>query len=251
MSYNPDQGSYPGAFPPGSGYGLYGSGGVTETPSQPLPLRDAVSQLPTQYFRVLTKPGASTFAQENGKAAWNIIWMQILILAVISTIFSIINIFIQHPAKITPIRNGGVLNSILAVSQAIISLGPVSGTIIHLLWAVAGFFAGTGIYYLIARAFRGQGTWKQHVYSTLLISTPLRLFYGLVGLISIVNINMLLFLVMTIYQLILQVYMTMAVHRLSGGRATMAVLLLPIALFILACVATVIIVALLISSLHK
>lgn len=40
----------------------------------------------------------------------------------------------------------------------------------------------------------------------------------------------------SIYEIVLMVFMTMAVHRLGGGRATLAVLLLPLILFLLACI---------------
>lgn len=42
--------------------------------------------------------------------------------------------------------------------------------------------------------------------------------------------------------------MTMAVHRLSGGKATFAVLILPIAAFVLACVLAGIIIAVIAAS---
>src|SRR5690348_14006544 len=44
----------------------------------PLPLREAIKQLPRQYWKVLTRPGAATFAEEMGKAEWGIIWAQLL-----------------------------------------------------------------------------------------------------------------------------------------------------------------------------
>ncbi|GCE02995.1 YIP1 family protein [Dictyobacter aurantiacus] len=251
MSYNPDQGSYPGAFPPGSGYEPYGPGDVTETPSQPLPLREAVCQLPIQYFRVLTRPNASTFMREKGKAAWNIIWAQVLMLTVISAIFTILRIIILPPTRVIPIRNGSVLNSMLMALQAINSLGPAFEVIVYVIWAVVAFFLSTSINYLIARIFGGRGTFKQYSYSSLLISTPRRVADGLIGLIPIASINALFIMGTFVYQVILQIYMTMAVHRLRGGRATMAVLLLPIIIVILACIAAFLIVAMLLASLHK
>ncbi|HET7638058.1 MAG TPA: hypothetical protein VFK47_04890 [Ktedonobacteraceae bacterium] len=51
-----------------------------------------------------------------------------------------------------------------------------------------------------------------------------------------------------VYQIVLQVFMTMAVHRLSGGKATFAVLILPIAALVLACVLAGIIIAVIAAS---
>ncbi|HEU5369713.1 MAG TPA: hypothetical protein VFU69_14670, partial [Ktedonobacterales bacterium] len=36
----------------------------------PRSLWEAIKQLPKQYWRILTKPGAATFAEEMGKARW-------------------------------------------------------------------------------------------------------------------------------------------------------------------------------------
>ncbi len=57
--------------------------GMPPVQAAPLPLGEAIRQLPNQYIRVLTKPSAATFAVEQGKAAWNIVWIQLLIYAVI------------------------------------------------------------------------------------------------------------------------------------------------------------------------
>src|SRR5215470_2509777 len=56
----------------------------------PLPLGEAIRQLPQQYIRVLTKPSAATFAEEQGKAAWNIVWAQLLGIAILSAIFTLL-----------------------------------------------------------------------------------------------------------------------------------------------------------------
>src|SRR5690349_15732658 len=67
-------------------------------PVAPLPLGEAVRQLPNQYIRIVTRPGAATFAQEQGKAAWNIIWVQLAILTVISVITSFVIFNVTMPA---------------------------------------------------------------------------------------------------------------------------------------------------------
>jgi hypothetical protein len=64
-----------------------------------------------------------------------------------------------------------------------------------------------------------------------IISGVLSIIIGALGLPSLVS--SLLGLVVGIYDIILRIFMTMGVHRLSGGKATLAVLLLPILLFLL------------------
>ncbi|GHO89336.1 Yip1 family protein [Dictyobacter formicarum] len=245
MSYDLNQGDHPSAYPPlGSGYEPHKSGGYAEPSQQPLLLGEAMRQLPAQYFRVFTKPSAATFAQEKGKAAWNIIWVQALILVIITAIFRVIKILITPTHQTTnTINTNNPLNAILAPLQALNTMDPVSSVIVFQIWAIVGLFIGVGIYFLIAKVCGGQGTFLQHMYSTLLIQIPMSIFNGLISLITIISINTLIFLIVGIYQIVLQVYMTMAVHRLNGGRATLAVLIIPIVLFILTCAA----VALLIS----
>ncbi|MGH2479391.1 MAG: hypothetical protein ACRDHW_07035, partial [Ktedonobacteraceae bacterium] len=41
--------------------------------SHPLPLNQAVRELPRQYWKILAKPGVRAFAEEHGKAEWGII----------------------------------------------------------------------------------------------------------------------------------------------------------------------------------
>jgi hypothetical protein len=64
-----------------------------------------------------------------------------------------------------------------------------------------------------------------------LISSILVVASGTLGLPSFVS--SLAAMAVGIYQIVLQVFMTMGIHRLSGGKATLAVLLLPIILFVL------------------
>src|SRR5437764_689764 len=95
----PNYGTPPNYGPPpsyqqqnyGTPYGAlnYGQPGYgTPVASAPLPLGEAVRQLPNQYIKVLTKPSVLTFDQEKGKAAWDIVWVQLIILAVGFTVLS-------------------------------------------------------------------------------------------------------------------------------------------------------------------
>lgn len=194
------------------------------TPPQtvPLPLEQAIKELPRQYVKVLTKPSANTFAQEMGKASWNIVWAQLIGYAILTAILSYISSLIMP----NPFSTIGTT-----------TLNPVMIQLIH--WGltlrltpliILSFFIGTGIRYLIAKAFRGQGTFLAQGYTDLLFSVPLGILSALVSRVPLLG-SVVAFGV-SIYAIVLHIFSIMAVHRLSGGKAT-AVVLIPVAVGIL------------------
>jgi hypothetical protein len=206
--------------PPPPPYGMP----VDAPPVTPLPLSEAIRQLPDQYVRVVTRPGATTFAQEQGKASWDIVWVQLAFFTVISVLasFVVFNVtMFAYPGMAESPQNVQVIRSVAGVFPlSYIILTPLS------------FFIGTGIYHLIAKAFGGQGTFLAYCYSYMLFYVPLGIVSLILSMIPFVNY---LGFAVGIYEIVLMVFMTMAVHRLSGGKATLAVLILPIALIVLAC----------------
>ena len=217
--YNPNQGGY--------GYGA----------SVPLPLSEAVSQLPNQYISVLTKPSAFTFAAEMGKASWDIVWVQLIASAIITGILGYMRTLIpgalmtyNYPNSESPLSSS-TLQAIILSSSSIASI-----IIIPL-----SFFIGQGIIYLIAKAFGGTGTFLRQGYTYLLISVPLGIISSALGLIPILG-GFVAF-GLGIDGIVLQIFSLMAVHRLSGGKAT-AVVLIPIAIVIVLAIVVGIIVAL-------
>jgi len=206
---------------------------VDVPPVTPLPLSEAIRQLPDQYVRVVTRPGAATFAQEQGKASWDIVWVQLAVFTVISVVANFVIFNVTMPAS--PGMNAS------PQSMQIIRIFSGEFPLSYIILTPLSFFIGTGINYLIARAFGGRGTFLAYCYSYLLFYVPL----GIVALI----LNMIPFLnylgiAVGIYEIVLLVFMTMAVQRLSGGKATLAVLILPITLIVLACAIGVIAVGL-------
>ena len=216
--YGPQSGQY-GTPPPQNPYGVppgYGYGGPP--PSAPLPLGEALRQLPNQYMRVITKPSAATFAQEIGKASWDIVWVQLLIYAVISALLSYISIlFMPNRFNFT----GAAATPMPAGTLQAITLGSSFGLVILV---PLFFFIGIGITYLIAKAFKGTGTFVAQSYAVLLYSVPLGIISSLLGLIPI--LGTVVSLAVGIYDIVLAIFAVMAVHRLSGGKAT-AVILIP------------------------
>src|SRR5438270_13918176 len=133
MAWNPNQGQPDN---PNTGYGpppnpynappnpyatpTYGPPGYQGGPgyypppqSAPLPLREAIRNLPNQYIKVITKPGPMTFAEEMGKASWDIVWVQLIFYAIISTILSYLATLISGTNLNTPTSGGSVNPALL------------------------------------------------------------------------------------------------------------------------------------------
>jgi hypothetical protein len=198
----------------------YGGGYI---PQQPLPLSVALQQLPRQYWKVLTQPSPQTIAAELGKASWDIILLQLLFQGIIAAIASFLSSLLNISA--TSFLGGSASSAAVAGGM---SLGFSLGEIILV---PLGFFIGAGIYYGLARAFGGQGSFLQQAYAATLFSVPLGVVGAVLGLIPCVG--SLAALAIGIYSIVLYIFAIMAVHRLSGGSAS-AVVLIPIAvLFVL------------------
>ncbi|GAC1355146.1 MAG: hypothetical protein NVS4B11_27580 [Ktedonobacteraceae bacterium] len=227
-------------MPPGpSGYG-YNNLNVAPA-STPLPLGAAMRQLPSQYIRVLTKPGAATFAAEQGKAAWNIVWVQLAFITVLTVLFgfAFVNLTLA-----TTLNAQHLPASTIGTLRGTFSALPLS----YIILTPIGFFIGVGIYHLIAKAFGGTGTFLAYTYSYLLFYVPIAIVSLLLALIPF--IGGVIAGLLGIYSIVLQVFMTMAVHRLRGGRATLAVLILPIIGFVLAIILGIILIAVVVSALQ-
>jgi hypothetical protein len=238
----------PYGVPPLDAYGAQGYDpnqfGYGYAASGPLPLNEAIAQLPNQYVKVLTKPSAFTFAAEMGKASWDIVWVQLIGYAVVAGILTYLRTLIPGAAlaygnpNSMPAATYGVLQVIaLFTSAGSIILIPIS------------FFIGQGIIYLVAKAFGGTGTFLAQAYTYLLIIVPLGIISLALGLIPF--LGAVAGFGLGIYGLVLQIFSLMPVHRLSGGKAT-AVVLIPIAaVFVLLIVLVIILVVLIASSIHN
>ena len=110
------------------------------------------------------------------------------------------------------------------------SVAAGSASVGSIISVIVGFFIVVGIQYLLAKAFKGTGDFKQQAYGYLLFYAPLTIISYILGLIPILGgiIGFALF----IYEIVLNVFQIMAAHRLSGGKAT-AVVLIPYAVLFL------------------
>ena len=208
---------------PSNQQGGYGYG-YAPPQQAPRSIGQAIQELPNQYIRVLTKPSAQTFAEEMGKADWAMVWIQLLAIALIGTILGFIRAAIGLAASSSFSSSSGFNpNAILALS--------VGGSTFSIISIPVSFFILVGIQYLLAKAFQGQGRFLTQGYATLLYQTPIYIISFIIGLIPI--FGGLIGAVLYIYSIVLNVFAIMAVHRLSGGKATAVVLIPIVVLFLL------------------
>lgn len=217
-----------GTPPPQNPYGTpppqgpYGTPQYGYAPPQqgPRPLAQALQELPNQYIKVLTKPSPQSFAEEMGKADWGIVWIQLLILALAGTVLGFI-----HGAIF-----GNPFTSTTGVNySAFLALTAGSSTFSFISVPVS-FFILVGIQYLLAKAFQGQGSFLSQGYSTLLYQVPINIVSYLLAFIPI--LGGIAGFALSIYGIVLNIFLVMAVHRLSGGKSA-AVVLIPIAVLFL------------------
>lgn len=198
--------------------------------------------MPQQYIKVLTKPSAITFAEEKGKASWDIVWVQLLGYAILSSILGYL------ASIITPNRFNFSPNGASALSASItraLTTGFSVGSIITLPLL---FFISVGILYITAKAFKGQGTFLEQSYTGLLFQAPLGILSSLLALVPIVG--SLAAFALSIYSIILNIFSIMAVHRLSGGKATAVVFIPALIVFVLLCGLAIVIVGLIAATLR-
>lgn len=207
--------------PYGMGQPSYVAYGVAAPPTTPLPLSQAIQQLPGQWWRVISRPSANTFAWEAGKAEWGIILVQLFGYAIIVAILGYISSLISAGTTAALLSQ---LNSTSGTVRPTATATPAS-IFTSLAITVGFFFVVQGIFFGLAKAFGGQGSFTAQAYSTLLYQVPLGLAGSLIGLVPV--LGGFVALAAWIYEIVLSVFMVMGVHRLSGGKAS-AVVLIPV-----------------------
>ena len=178
----------------------------------PPPLSEVLPQLPQHYFKALVKPSIATYTQDKDNASWGLVWTQLLAWAILDAALGQLVNLISPPSTVTTFLRLFALAS----SIGLIVVVPIL------------FFLLMGIVYLLARAFGGQGTFLEQCNTSLYIQASLGIFSKLLALIPVVG--RVLNSVSSVYGIVLQVFVIMAVHRLSRGKAiaTIAIPLLTI-----------------------
>ena len=237
--------------PPGSEPAFSGPAG-NQFRLRPLPLSDAIKQLPNQYIRVLTKPGAATFAEELPKASWNITLIQILFMIVVAIVLGLIRIVIRPVIADTALTQYGLSAANFRTYSSIFYAASFGSVFLSIITVPLTFFIGVSILFLIAKMFKGEGTFLTQSYTALLYQVPIYIITSLLSLLNAVPvaggiITGLTSLVLLVYSIVLNVYQIMAVHRLSGGKATWVVLIPYLVLLVVGLLCAVVAGALLIN----
>jgi hypothetical protein len=171
--------------------------------------RKVLSQLPQRYFNALVKPSVATYTADKGDASWSLVWIQLVAWAILDAMLGLLVNFIYPP------MTGTTFSRLFSLATSIGLIG-----VVPLL-----FFLLMGIVFLLAKAFGGQGTFLEQCNSSLYIQAPLGIFSKLLALIPVVG--RVLNSVLSLYGIVLQVFVIMAVHRLSRGKA-IATILIPL-----------------------
>ncbi len=184
--------------------------------------------LPGQYIFVIAHPSAKTFEAEGSKAGWNRVFAQIYVYAIITVVLGLI---------ISQLINailGGIASFIDGFPglSAFTFSTSTGAALLNIVYVPVFFFVGVLIQYAFARAFYGEGTYLAQAYGSLLYQVPLGILGGLLtllflsvpraGLVLAVCAAVALF----VYAVVLNIFMIMGIHRLSGRKAT-AVVLIP------------------------
>ncbi len=197
--------------------------GYVPPQATPLPLSQAIQNLPNQYIKILTRPGVQAFAEEQGKAEWGIIWIQLLIMGLIGTLVGIFQTVLLHASLLPNLAQKGPVSGYSSMLYQMVFSGGT--TVFAAIAIIAGFFLTNGVQFLLAKAFGGSGDFKTQGYNYLLFAVPLTLISSILGLIPILSVFISFGVV--VYQVVLNVFSIAAAHRLSGGKAT-AVVLIPV-----------------------
>jgi len=180
-------------------------------------------EIPGLWVKV-TQMTEAFFAEEAPRASGSNVLISLLILAVITTIFSVISSLV----------GGGILAALtppevrqdlaLGVGQNVFSsiCSGIVGTLV-------GFYISNGLVYIGARIFGGSGSYGTQTYLQSLFFVPIGIVSAVVSLVYAIPvaglcIGLVVGLALSIYGLILSVRVVKVVHNLATGQAVAAIL---------------------------
>ena len=173
------------------------------------PLNKVLARLPQHYLAAVVKPSVATYRNAMGNESWRLVWIQLLTWAFLDALLGVLVNIITPPATNTPFLRLFAFASSYGLIVAVPLL----------------FFLLMGVVYLFARYFGGQGRFLEQCNTSLYLQAPLGVLSKLLALIPIVG--RILNTVLSLYGIVLQVFIIIAVHRLSKGKAT-ATILIPV-----------------------
>ncbi len=194
------------------------------------------------WMNVLTKPGEATFEVErhspNAKLSTALIW--IVIAAFILAIFSALSVVVSSllgggASMMQMIAQQSDLPPEVAAQMAAMAAGGGIAAIglafcYALIFAPVGFLIGSGIYFLIAKLFKGTGSFEEQTYLLATFIAPLTIISGAVSIIPF--LGGCVGFIIGIYQLVLTYYALKVAHNLTSGKA-IGVVLIPILIVVL------------------
>jgi hypothetical protein len=193
-----------------------------------------------------------------GKAKWDIIWIQLIVYAIISALFTIIgaigvNINDAVNTTLANANTSGLTPVGIHELHTIFTFAYQSAIYGQIIITPVSLLASVGILYLLAKAFGGTGTFLTQLYCSLLFLVPLGIVGGFVILLLSYLpaggvFSLLIAVARFVYQSILFGFLLIPVHRISGGRATSAILLLYGVMLLLLCVSAIFLAAFLSAS---
>jgi hypothetical protein len=173
---------------------------------------------------VTTKPGAQSFATELPTANWSDIWIALLGLGVLTALTGFITSFYSGAAfgPNSPFLNGLPADQRQALERIASSAASGASNLGAIIWVPIGFFILVGILFVSARIFGGSGSFLNQSYAFMLYYVPINGLAALLGLVPF--LGGLVGFALWIYSIVLAIFAMMASQRLTGGRATAAVL---------------------------
>jgi hypothetical protein len=181
----------------------------SEHDTSTLPPGAVLPRLLQGYYKALFKPSVKTFTQDKSLVSWGIVWTQLLVWAILDAALGVLVNLISPPSTGTPFQQFFAL----ATSYGLVVLVPVL------------FFSLMGIVYALARYLGGQGSFLALCSASLALQAPLGILSKLLALIP--GVGRILNSVLSVYGIVLQVLVIMAVHRLGRGKA-IATVFIPI-----------------------
>ena len=246
MQYGVESNYGHGGYSQGYGYSAPPLSVPQQPQATPLPLGEAIRQLPRQYWRVITRPSSAIFATEMGKARWNIIWVQIAFYIVLTTLLGVLsNLLVQSSSTdaLSTTNTSTLPAATVAMIQRLLSFISILTTYGQIILIPLSLFVGTGLLFMLAKAFGGVGKFLPQLYTSLLFLVPLGLILNVLTLLfSLLPggagslLGFLAIFAYLGYEGTLLGMMLMPVHRLSSGRAAGTVLSLFGVAILLSCV---------------
>ncbi|GCE26831.1 hypothetical protein KDA_23150 [Dictyobacter alpinus] len=177
--------------------------------------------LPFFYAKVLAWPSPTTFARAAEYARWNLVWLQLGILILIPVVLGLIKSLVRDTSSGIDSR----ANPIFSLLGTITVGATIGAFILKIILIPLLFLLESGLQYLLARAFRGNGHFVQHAFDMLLYLVPLSFIGGLIITVFVYfHISTLFFaplisLVVFCYGVFLNIFVVQGVHNLNRDKA--------------------------------